>query len=128
MSWGLLKGSDKWTRIYSVDGLAQNMQQVIFLTNDDNFLWDHIYSITRPQWVEYFDQPCQITGHNNYILDTGKYWIYWTNAVILLIGHSGSNFSEILIEIHTLLFKKIIQEIWKCHLRNTGHFVSASMC
>ena len=33
--------------------------------------------------------------------------IIWTNAGILLIGHLGTNFSEILIEIHTFSFKKI---------------------
>ena len=33
--------------------------------------------------------------------------IVWTNAGILLIGPLGTNFSEILIEIHTFSFKKI---------------------
>ena len=33
--------------------------------------------------------------------------IIWTNAGILLIGHLGTIFSEILIEIHTFSFKKI---------------------
>ena len=33
--------------------------------------------------------------------------IIWTNAVILLIGHLGTNFSEILIEILTFSFKKM---------------------
>ena len=33
--------------------------------------------------------------------------IIWTNAGILVIGHLGTNFSEILIEIHTFSFKKI---------------------
>ena len=31
----------------------------------------------------------------------------WTNAWILLIGPSGTNFSDILIEIHTFSFKKL---------------------
>ena len=47
--------------------------------------------------------------------------IIWTNAGILLIGSWGTNFSEILIEIHTFSF------IWKCCLENGGHFVLASM-
>ena len=46
----------------------------------------------------------------------------WTNAGILLIGPSGTNFREIVIEIHTFSF------IWKCRLENNGHFVSVSMC
>ena len=33
--------------------------------------------------------------------------ITWTNVGILLIGPLGTNFSEMLIEIHTFLFKKI---------------------
>ena len=33
--------------------------------------------------------------------------IIWTNAGILLIGTLGTNFSEILIEISTFLFKKM---------------------
>ena len=47
--------------------------------------------------------------------------IIWTNAGILLIESWGTNFSEILIEIHTFSF------IWKCCLENGGHFVLASM-
>ena len=50
--------------------------------------------------------------------------IIWTNAGILLIQTLGTNFSEILSEIHTFSFKKI-------HLKmssgKTGHFVSASI-
>ena len=34
--------------------------------------------------------------------------ITWTNAGILLIGPLGSNFSEILIEIYTFSFKKML--------------------
>ena len=33
--------------------------------------------------------------------------IIWTNAGILLVGHLGTNFSEILIKIHTFPFKKM---------------------
>ena len=33
--------------------------------------------------------------------------IIWTHAVILLNGHLGTNFNEILIKIHTFLFKKV---------------------
>ena len=51
--------------------------------------------------------------------------ITWTNVGILLIGPLWTNFSEILIEIHTFSFKKI-------HLNmsseNDGHFVLASIC
>ena len=41
------------------------------------------------------------------------------------IGPLGTNFSEILIEIHAFSFKKMYL---KCRLRNVDHLVSASMC
>ena len=56
---------------------------------------------------------------------TRRQAIIWTNAGILLIGTLGTNFGEILSEIHTFSFKKIRL---KSRLRNGGHFVSASMC
>ena len=42
--------------------------------------------------------------------------IIWTNAGMLLIGHLGINFSEILVEIHAFSFKKLYFELsskWK---------------
>ena len=50
--------------------------------------------------------------------------IIWTNAMILLIGPLGTNFSEILGKIHSFSFKRCI---WKCRLRNGVYLVSASM-
>ena len=46
-----------------------------------------------------------------------------TNARILLIGPKETNFSQILIEIHTFQIKCI----WKGRLHNSDHFVLASM-
>ena len=51
--------------------------------------------------------------------------IIWTNDGISLIRTLGTNFNEILHEIHTFSFKKCI---WICRLWNGGHFVSASIC
>ena len=51
--------------------------------------------------------------------------IIWTNAGMLLTGPLGTNFSEILIAIHSFSFK---QRYLKCRLENSGHFVLASMC
>ena len=50
--------------------------------------------------------------------------IIWTNDGILLIGPSGTNFSEILIEINTFSIKKMHL---KCRLQNGIYFISASM-
>ena len=51
--------------------------------------------------------------------------IIWTNAGILLIQTFGTNFSEILSEIHTLSFKKMRLKMYSAKWRP---FVSSSMC
>ena len=66
-----------------------------------------------------------IMGSDNGLLPGRRQAIICTNAGILLIRPLGTNFSEIAIEVLTFSFTKII---WKCCLRNGGHFVSASMC
>ena len=48
-----------------------------------------------------------IIGWDNGLSPGRRQAIIWTNAGILLIGHSGTNFSEILIEIVTFSFKKM---------------------
>ena len=46
-------------------------------------------------------------GSDNGLLPGRRQAIIWTNAGILLIGPLGTNFSEILMEIHTFSFKKM---------------------
>ena len=48
-----------------------------------------------------------IIGSDNGLLHDCRQAIIWTNVGILLIGPLGTNFSEILIEIHAFAFKKI---------------------
>ena len=48
-----------------------------------------------------------IIGSDNGLSPGRRQAITWTNVGILLIGPLGTNFSEILIEIHTFSFKKI---------------------
>ena len=48
-----------------------------------------------------------IIGSHNGLLPDRRQAIIWTNAGILLIGTLGTNFSGILIEIHTFPFKKM---------------------
>ena len=59
-------------------------------------------------------RPCDICVNKITIIDSDnglspsrRQAIIWTNAGILLIGPLGTNFSEILIEIHTSSFKKL---------------------
>ena len=47
------------------------------------------------------------TGSDNGLTVGRHQAIMWTNAGILIIGHLGTNLSEILIKIYTLSFKKI---------------------
>ena len=51
-------------------------------------------------------KPTIIVSYNGLSPDRRQAMI-WTNAGILLIGHLGTNFSEILFEIHTFSFKKL---------------------
>ena len=48
-----------------------------------------------------------IIGSDNGLSPDRRQAITWTNVGILLIGPLGTNFSEMLIEIHTFSFKKI---------------------
>ena len=48
-----------------------------------------------------------IIGSDNGLSPRRRQAIIWTNAGILSIGHIGTNFNEILIEIHIFSFKKM---------------------
>ena len=48
-----------------------------------------------------------IMGSDNGLSPGRRQAIIWTNAIILLIGPLGTNFSEILCKIHAFSFKKI---------------------
>ena len=65
-----------------------------------------------------------IIGSDNGLSPNQRQAIIWTNDGILLIETLGTNFSEILIEIHTFSFKKMHL---KMSSEKNGHFVSASM-
>ena len=53
------------------------------------------------------DSKLTIIGSDNGLSPDRRQAIIWTNVGILLIGPLGTNFSEMLIEIHTFSFKKI---------------------
>ena len=48
-----------------------------------------------------------IIGSDNGLSPRRRQAIVWTNVEILLIGHLGANFSEIVIKILTFSFKKM---------------------
>ena len=66
-----------------------------------------------------------VIGSDNGVSPGRRQAIIWTSAGILLIGPLGTNFSEILIGIQTLSFKKIHLKMSSAKWRP---FVSASMC
>ena len=63
-------------------------------------------------------------GSDNGLSPIRRQDIILTNAGMLLIELSGTNFSEMSIEIYTFSLKKAFE---KCRLESGGHFVSASM-
>ena len=52
-----------------------------------------------------------IVGSDNGLPSGRRQAIIWTNAGILLIGPLGTKFNEILIEIHTFSFKKMLLKV-----------------
>ena len=56
-------------------------------------------------------------GSDNGLSPGRRQGIIWTNAVILLIGPWGTNFSEILIGIQIFSFKKVYLKMWSAKWR-----------
>ena len=64
-----------------------------------------------------------ITGSDNWLSPGRRHAIIWTNARILLIGPSETDFNDILIKNHTLSFQKIYLKMSpdsKVHVANMG--------
>ena len=69
---------------------------------------DNDFNLTHWGWVTHIcDSKLTIIGSDNGLLPGRRQAIIWTNAGILLIGPLGTNFNEILLEIHIISFKKI---------------------
>ena len=63
--------------------------------------------LIEAEWRIYASVKLTIIGSDNGLSPGRCQAIIWTNAGLLLIGPLGTNFSEMLIEIHTFSFKKI---------------------
>ena len=73
--------------------------------------WDNsIFTLKQPTAISQNIWVSKLTNiDSNNGLSPGRLQaIIWTNAGILLIGSFGTNFSEILIEIYALSFKKML--------------------
>ena len=82
------------------------------------FLWicsnSHITPLTHWGRVTHICvSELPIIGSDNGLSPGRRQAIIWTNAGILLIGPLGTNFNDILIEIHKIHSRK---SIWKCCL------------
>ena len=78
-----------------------------------------LFDITGPQWLNSLrlsdtyiciSNPT-IIGSDNGLSPCWLQAVIWTNAGVIFIGPLGTNFSEILIEIHTFSFKKMHLEM-----------------
>ena len=104
-------------------------EQFIFMNmnwyeTEDNAT-DTIYVMHRKLLLTHWGRVMQlciskltILGSDNGLLPGCHQTITWTNAGIVLIGPLGTNFNEILIEIHTFLSKKMLL---KMSYENVGH-------
>ena len=79
--------------------------------------WGHV----THRWVT----KLTINDSDNGLSPGRRQAVICTDAGILLIGHLGTTFSEIIIEIHTFSFKRIPLKMLS---GNGGHFVSTSIC
>ena len=72
-----------------------------------------------------------IIGSDNGLSPGRRQAIIWTNAGILLIEPLGTNFSEILIEIHTFSFKKMLLKMssakWRLFGRGLNELIAHSL-
>ena len=77
------------------------------MSNTIPFIWSEA-GLTHSGWGTHICviKP-NITGSYNVLSPGRRQAIIWTNAGILLIGPLGTNFSEILSEIHTFSLKKM---------------------
>ena len=77
----------------------------IFFQNWHSILLDQVYHWGRV--THKCVSELTVIGSDNGLSPGRRQAIFWTNAGILLIGPLGTNFNEILIEIHIISFKKI---------------------
>ena len=80
--------------------------------------------LIEAEWRIYASLNWVIIGSDNGLSPVRCQAIIWIIVGILLIGPLGTNFSEILNGIQTVLLKNFI---WKRRLQNGVYFVSASM-
>ena len=108
------------TKLFSHEIASENI--ICEMTAIFSSGWDEL---THWGWVTHICvSKLTSIGSENGLSSGRRQAIIWTNAGILLMWTLGTNFSEILREIHAFHSRKCI---WKCRLRSGVHFVSAWM-
>ena len=103
--------------------MVLNWFEDIMWTNADLLHWCiYLYVtlsvLTHWGWVTHkCVSELTVIGSDNGLSPGRRQAIIWTNAGILLIGPLGTNFSEILIEIHVFSFKKMHLKLSSGNLR-----------
>ena len=76
------------------------------------------WASSSPGWLTHWGRVTHIyvvnltiIGSDNGLVPTRRQAIIWTNPGTMLIGQLGTNFSEVLIEIHTFSFNKMHMKI-----------------
>ena len=97
------------TALVSCVSLAQRIFGVLIVTH--TLIITRVYCDTSRPSDAHMRQKLTIIGSDNGLSPGRHQAIIWTNAGQLLIGPLGTNFSEILNEIHTFLIKKMHMKI-----------------
>ena len=90
----------------------------------NHILWDLRFKWVLTRWGRVTHVcVCNLimTGSDNGLSPGRRQAIIWANAEMLLVEPWATNFSDILIEIHTITFGKFL---WICQQQIDGHFVS----
>ena len=138
--WNWAVGNDPSSLVSLIVNISHN--PLCSMERIGSYLFRKVFTLIRPiitflglQYRKFLTHSGRVThicvskltiiGSDNGLSPDRRQAIIWTNDGLLLIGPLGTNFSEILIEILTLSFKKMRLKMSSAKWR---HLVSASVC
>ena len=104
--------------------LAPKLKQLTIVHPQERYMCGPVSLLIKTDWRKCESLTYVIIGSDNGLRPSRHQAIIWISAGILLNGPLGTNFSEVLIELYTVSFKRVHL---KCPMENGGHFVSGSM-
>ena len=101
-----------WSSLMEIIILNYMIEYMFIWLVESSRMISMCYQLPEAQWCVMYIWVDNLTISGSDNSDNGlspgrRHAIIWTNAVILLIGPLGTNFSEIQIKIHTLSFRKM---------------------